>query len=112
MLCLPQVLEVREEQRLELQRREEEELSRRYSRQVLARSLQSPPQGPCSLSVFRREGKPIELSVDFISRMTPGQANDIWMVSLQPPGRRSDTRVTCPLHIRSCSVPADEHNKR
>lgn len=81
-----QVLEVREQQRLELQRKEEEELNHRYERQILARSLQLYDQGPCSLSVFRRDGKPVELSVKFISRMTPVQANDIWMVSVQFPG--------------------------
>lgn len=76
---LSKVLEVREQQRLELQRKEAEEMNHRYDRQILARNLQLYEHGPCSLSVYRREGKPVELSVKFISRMTPVQANDIWM---------------------------------
>jgi len=77
---LNKVLEVREEQRLELQRKEVEAERRMFERNVVAQTLESYQQAPCSLSVYLQNGKPAKLSVDFIAQMTQEQAYDIFMV--------------------------------
>lgn len=77
---LNKVLEVREQQRLELERKEVEAERRWFERDILSRTMQSCQQAPCFLSVYLQNGKPTKLSVDFIAQMTQEQAYDIFMV--------------------------------